>query len=71
MKLNEVPSEIENQDNQFIEIINIINKSRKNAFKAVNRELIDMYWEIGKFVSNKVNKNEWGKSVVKQLSDFI
>ena len=30
-----------------------------------------MYWEIGKFVSEKVSKNEWGKSVVKELSDFI
>ena len=30
-----------------------------------------MYWEIGKFVSEKVSKNEWGKSVVKELSEFI
>lgn len=28
-------------------------------------------WEIGKFVSEKVSKNDWGKSVVKELSDFI
>ena len=42
-----------------------------HRFKAVNRELINMYWGIGKFVSEKVSKNEWGKSVVKELSDFI
>lgn len=30
-----------------------------------------MYWGIGKFVSEKISKNEWGKSVVKELSDFI
>lgn len=55
----------------FEEIIKIIENSRRNAFKAVNRELINMYWEIGKFVSDKVSKNEWGKSIVKELSDFI
>ncbi len=55
----------------FDKIIEIIENSRKDAFKAVNRELINMYWEIGKYVSGKVSKNEWGKSVVKELSDFI
>lgn len=56
----------------FDGIIEIIEKSRREAFKAANRELINMmYWEIGKYVSGKVSKNEWGKSVVKELSDFI
>lgn len=55
----------------FDKIIEIIENSRKDAFKSVNRELINMYWEIGKYVSGKVSKNEWGKSVVKELSDFI
>ncbi len=62
----------ENKPNQnFDRIIEIIENSRRDAFKAVNRELINMYWEIGKFVSEKVSKNEWGKSIVKELSDFI
>lgn len=62
----------ENKPNQnFDKIIEIIENSRRDAFKAVNRELINMYWEIGKFVSDKVSKNEWGKSVVKELFDFI
>ena len=61
-----------NKPNQnFDRIIEIIENSRRDAFKAVNRELINMYWEIGKFVSEKVSKNEWGKSVVKELSDFM
>ena len=61
-----------NKPNQnFDRIIEIIGNSRRDAFKAVNRELINMYWEIGKFVSEKVGKNKWGKSVVKELSDFI
>ena len=68
----EVTNSNENKPNQnFDRIIEIIENSRRDAFKAVNRELINMYWEIGKFVSEKVSTNEWGKSVVKELSEFI
>ena len=42
------------------EIISIIERARENAFRAVNRELISMYWEIGKYVSEKVKSEGWG-----------
>jgi len=60
-----------NNEGVFNEIISIIDKARENAFRAVNKELIDMYWEIGKYVSKRVSENDWGKSVVKEFSDFI
>jgi len=40
-------------------------------FRSVNRELIDMYWEIGRSISEKVKKYEWGKSIVKEFAAFI
>ena len=55
----------------FEEIIAIIERARENAFRAVNRELISMYWEIGKYISKRVNDNGWGKSVVKEFSKFV
>ena len=55
----------------FGEILSIIEKARESAFRAVNRELISMYWEIGKYISDKVKKSGWGKTVVKDFSDFI
>jgi len=33
--------------------------------------LINLYWEIGKYISEKVNSENWGKSVVDELSFFI
>ena len=33
----------------FEEIIVIIDNSRENAFRAVNHELISMYWDIGHY----------------------
>jgi predicted nuclease of restriction endonuclease-like (RecB) superfamily len=56
---------------EFGEIIAIIENARKNAFVAVNRELINMYWDIGKFISGKVSNAGWGKAVVKEFSEFI
>ena len=34
----------------FDEVISIIDNAREKAFRAVNHELINMYWEIGKYV---------------------
>jgi predicted nuclease of restriction endonuclease-like (RecB) superfamily len=55
----------------FEEVIAIIERARENAFRAVNHELISMYWEIGHFISKKVTANNWGKSVVMEFSQFI
>ncbi|NOX64781.1 MAG: DUF1016 domain-containing protein [Chlorobi bacterium] len=49
----------------------LIAKARNNALKTVNKELINLYWEIGKYISEKVNSENWGKSVVEDLSLFI
>lgn len=56
---------------KYDDIISIIERARENAFRAVNRELILMYWEIGKYVSEKVKNDGWGKSVVADFASFI
>lgn len=62
---------IPNNANAFYEVIAIIDNARESAFRAVNRELINMYWDIGEYVSRRVSDGGWGKSVVKEFSDFI
>ena len=57
--------------NTFDEVIPIIDNARESAFRAVNRELINMYWDIGEYVSQRVAGGGWGKSVVKEFSEFI
>jgi len=52
-------------------LIELINRSRNNAIRKVNEELIDLYWNIGEYISNKVELSEWGQSVVKELSQYI
>ncbi len=58
-------------DNRFTDIILIIKQSRSNAIKAVNSELISLYWKIGEYISYKLLKSEWGDAVVSELSNFI
>jgi len=45
-----------------------IYESRYKAFKAVNTQLIKLYWDLGKAIVEKQEKEKWGKSVVEQLS---
>jgi predicted nuclease of restriction endonuclease-like (RecB) superfamily len=56
---------------EYGEIISIIKRARENAFRAVNREVISMYWEIGAYISGKVEHGGWGKAVVKEFSEFV
>ena len=38
----------------FTQIASLIQARRARAVRAVNTELIDLYWEIGKTLSRKV-----------------
>jgi len=54
--------------NQFIaDIKNRVRKAQYEALKAVNVQLIDLYWEIGKAIADKQLEG-WGRSIVPTLS---
>lgn len=50
------------------EIKHHISRSRVAAIQSVNRQLIQLYWEIGKLIHEKQEKHGWGKSIVERLS---
>lgn len=56
---------------QFTEIILLIQNARNKAIQSVNAQLIDLYWQIGQHISNRVNSEKWGKGIVQQLAIFI
>ena len=55
----------------FAEVVSLIKKSRFAALRAVNSELINLYWQIGEYIAERIESEGWGKSVVKDLADFI
>ncbi|MEI5984418.1 PDDEXK nuclease domain-containing protein [Sphingobacterium sp. PU5-4] len=56
---------------QFTEIISLIQQSRNKAIKAVNVELINLYWNIGAYIKQKLSVAEWGDKTVDELAQFI
>jgi predicted nuclease of restriction endonuclease-like (RecB) superfamily len=58
-------------DKRFTDIIHLIKHSRTNAIKAVNSELINLYWNIGEYITNKLEQSEWGDAVVTELAIYI
>lgn len=60
--------EIENIQQLFIiEIKQKVRQAQYEALKAVNVQLINLYWELGKAISEKQSEN-WGKAIVPTLS---
>ena len=59
------------QYDEFDEILTIIHSSQIRALASVNRELITMYWKIGRIVSEKTASDGWGKSTVSSLASFL
>jgi len=45
--------------------------SQYEALKSVNKELINLYWNIGKEIVAKQEQYGWGKSIVKNLSQEL
>ncbi|PKP55428.1 MAG: hypothetical protein CVT89_08475 [Candidatus Altiarchaeales archaeon HGW-Altiarchaeales-2] len=58
-------------EGQFFEITALIQKAKYDALKSVNTELVNLYLEVGKYVSEKVESAEWGVGVVDQLADYL
>ncbi|SEA67771.1 Predicted nuclease of restriction endonuclease-like (RecB) superfamily, DUF1016 family [Arachidicoccus rhizosphaerae] len=58
-------------DNRFSGIIDLIQQARIKALRSVNAELINLYWNVGEYIFNKVENAEWGVSVVSELAQYI
>jgi predicted nuclease of restriction endonuclease-like (RecB) superfamily len=60
-----------NEITSFREIINLIENARENALRKVNEELILLYWNVGKYISEKLATSQWGDAVIDDLAKFI
>ena len=58
----------EDYGNLLVEVKQRIRSAQYEALKAVNKELITLYWDIGKMIVTRQQGAKWGKSVVEQLA---
>jgi len=45
-----------------------IQSAQYTALRAVNKELVELYWDIGRLIVERQQRSGWGKSVVERLS---
>lgn len=62
---------VQAQEEQFLEILNQIQTAKQRAFQQVNETLVQLYWNIGKYISEQVENSHWGKGVVLELASYI
>jgi hypothetical protein len=48
-----------------------IKQAQYQALKAVNHELVALYWDLGRLIVAKQEALGWGKSVVEQLANDL
>jgi predicted nuclease of restriction endonuclease-like (RecB) superfamily len=58
-------------EKNFVEIIQLIKQAQNRAVRAVNAELINLYWNVGKYINDKLVNSSWGEKMVDELADFI
>ena len=59
------------EEQQFHEVLNIIQLHRQTVAKTVNEEALLTYWHVGAYVSAKLQSEEWGSAVVTRLSEYL
>lgn len=55
----------------FEKICDMITQAQNKVWQQANNILINLYWNIGQYVSNKVKNDSWGQSIVQELSQYI
>jgi len=58
-------------EKEFLHIVSLINNAKEKALLTVNQELITLYWEVGKYISEKIKKAEWGDGIIDNLAEYI
>lgn len=56
---------------KFDEIISIIDNAHTRALKAVNAELIHMYWNVGEYLSALCANSGFGDKVIDEVAAYI
>lgn len=51
-------------EDSFDPVLSIIENAKNRAIRVANAEMIQMYWDIGAYVSAKVKDGGWGKGIV-------
>lgn len=69
--MNPLQNNIPVLEQQFAELLSMINYHRSRASHAVNEQQLLTAWSVGAYVSNKLKTQQWGSKVVTQFVEFV
>jgi len=69
--VNDFSATLSSPDASFNEITQLIVAARQRAVQSVNTELIELHWQVGAYISRKIESAEWGDGVVAQLATHL
>lgn len=55
----------------FEKVIAIIDNAKNSAYRKVNEEIINMYWSVGRFISEEAKTMSYGDAYVDELARYI
>jgi predicted nuclease of restriction endonuclease-like (RecB) superfamily len=64
-----IPPDREQQ--AFAQVVELIRLARERAMASVNTTPIDLNWQVGEFISQRIDTDGWGKGTVTALADHI
>jgi len=56
---------------EFASIIALIERSQATAIRAVNTELVNLYWQVGQYINRRIADAAWGDKTIEELAEFI
>lgn len=58
-------------EKSFAEVAEMICIAKQKVIQTANTQLVELYWQVGAYISQKLEQAEWGDGVVQQLADYL
>ncbi len=71
IKRDDIAPPMDTRQDNFAEVVAMIQAARGRALAAANSELVDLYWQVGAYISHKLETAAWGEGVVEALACYI
>ncbi|HOX42104.1 MAG TPA: PDDEXK nuclease domain-containing protein [Myxococcota bacterium] len=59
------------EEPSFAEVLELIQKAKWRTLSLVNTALIDLYWQVGEYISRKLESATWGDGSVEALAAYL
>lgn len=63
--------DLKNSNPDFEQVLFLITEARNRVYVKANAELVLLYYNVGKFVADRIEQGVWGDGTVNELATFI